>query len=209
MENSSTDACPCCPCIITGDPHYTTFDGTLHHFQGDCLYTLVKPCDMTQNSGLPDFHIWGDNNKDYPSGGFSYLRRIYFSIGGITYSLGQNKIFYINDQPMPTPYHDSYVKVQADLLYIVSILFLNVFQYGYEILFQVKFKMNIFRTSIHLMPYIFATRPSKPGSVSQFSTTDNSVLVLRSLQNFIGTTRAVSAEHWTIIGRTISQLQTG
>ena len=33
---------------------------------------------------------------------------------------------------MPTPYHDSYVKVQSDLLYIVSILILNVFQYGYE-----------------------------------------------------------------------------
>uniref|UniRef100_A0A8C9ESW0 VWFD domain-containing protein n=1 Tax=Pavo cristatus TaxID=9049 RepID=A0A8C9ESW0_PAVCR len=36
-------------CHIYGDPHYSTFDGKLHHFQGSCNYTVVTACD---NSSL-------------------------------------------------------------------------------------------------------------------------------------------------------------
>uniref|UniRef100_A0A8C6ITT7 Uncharacterized protein n=1 Tax=Melopsittacus undulatus TaxID=13146 RepID=A0A8C6ITT7_MELUD len=31
-------------CHIYGDPHYSTFDGKLHHFQGSCNYTVVTGC---------------------------------------------------------------------------------------------------------------------------------------------------------------------
>lgn len=75
-------------CEIVGDPHYTSFDGKRFDFQGDCEYTLAKPC-TPETDQLPDFHLWGNNVKWTPSSRVSLLKQMFLSYNGSTYSIGQ------------------------------------------------------------------------------------------------------------------------
>lgn len=81
------------------------------------------PCQLTDNSSLQNFHIWGDNVKLNPRARVSYLRRVYLEVNGTTYSLGQDRAFTINGESTPTPFSDWNVDVDSDSHYIVSVKF--------------------------------------------------------------------------------------
>ncbi|GCC20590.1 hypothetical protein chiPu_0019153 [Chiloscyllium punctatum] len=60
-------------CVVFGDPHYHTFDGSLFHFQGTCSYILSKPC--LEGDHLPSFSIESTNENRVGSA-VSWLRSI-------------------------------------------------------------------------------------------------------------------------------------
>ncbi|XP_062843794.1 alpha-tectorin-like [Trichomycterus rosablanca] len=39
-------------CVVTGDPHYYTYDGAVAHFQGTCSYEISQTCGYVAENGL-------------------------------------------------------------------------------------------------------------------------------------------------------------
>lgn len=78
-------------CHIYGDPHYSTFDGKLHHFQGSCNYTVVTGCD---NSSI-GFTVT-TRNKHRGSLSWTALNSVAVSMEGLHIALRKNKAVYVS-----------------------------------------------------------------------------------------------------------------
>ncbi|ETE57325.1 IgGFc-binding protein, partial [Ophiophagus hannah] len=75
-------------CLVSGDPHYYTFDKQTHHFMGNCTYTLSQLCDRN-NSLLPYFNVEASNEH---RGGYthvSYVESVHVDVFGIRVTLGK------------------------------------------------------------------------------------------------------------------------
>lgn len=78
-------------CHIYGDPHYRTFDGKLHHFQGSCNYTVVTGCD----SSSVGFSVT-TRNEHRGSRSWTALNSVALSMQGLHIALRKNKAVYVS-----------------------------------------------------------------------------------------------------------------
>ncbi|XP_071838865.1 IgGFc-binding protein-like isoform X2 [Apostichopus japonicus] len=98
-----------CDCTIWGDPHLISFDNVPFDFQGDCEYTLLKPCG---ESDLPDFELIGNLFKDSPNDKYSYIRGMRLVLGGKVYELLHKGKVLVDGLVEPLPYRDEETNVQ-------------------------------------------------------------------------------------------------
>lgn len=69
-------------CIISGDPHYRTFDKLNHHYQGPYTYILTKDYDLP--SFLMPLTVKGKNARRGGISRVSYLHEVYVEVYGVS-----------------------------------------------------------------------------------------------------------------------------
>ncbi|TFK04916.1 AFG3-like protein 1 [Platysternon megacephalum] len=84
-------------CHIYGDPHYTTFDGKLHHFQGACNYSVVETCDNASGS----FRVT-TRNEHRGSPSWTAINSVALTLDGVHIALGKNRTVYLQFNYRPT-----------------------------------------------------------------------------------------------------------
>lgn len=95
-------------CTVSGDPHYLTFDGTLHHFTGTCSYILTRPC---QSRSLENYFIVSATNE-FRSGNLeaSYVRSVHLHIFNLRISLIKgHKVMVRASARLPWPLHHQHL----------------------------------------------------------------------------------------------------
>ncbi|KAF7207355.1 zonadhesin-like, partial [Nothobranchius furzeri] len=90
-------------CVVSGDPHYNTFDKKFYTFMGTCTYTLARTC---RNNTGPWFSVEA-KNEERGVAGVSYLRKLYVTVNGITVTLMKTRRTLVNGVRVALPHSPS------------------------------------------------------------------------------------------------------
>ncbi|KAM6453264.1 zonadhesin [Liasis olivaceus] len=90
-------------CVISGDPHYRTFDNFVHHFQGRCTYTLTRTLGRVPEA-LEPLSVAGRNYRRSALQRFSFLREVYVEVFGYRITLMQGRKMAVNGVMVTPPY---------------------------------------------------------------------------------------------------------
>ncbi|XP_037537371.1 zonadhesin, like [Nematolebias whitei] len=90
-------------CVVSGDPHYNTFDKKFYSFMGTCTYTLARTC---RNNTGPWFSVEAKNEERGVSG-VSYLRKLYVTVNRVTVTLMKSRRTLVNGVRVSLPYSPS------------------------------------------------------------------------------------------------------
>ncbi|XP_035531591.1 zonadhesin, like, partial [Morone saxatilis] len=90
-------------CVVSGDPHYNTFDKKFYSFMGTCTYTLARTC---KNNTGPWFSVEG-KNEERGAPGLSYLRKLYVTVNGVTVTLMKARKTLVNGLRVALPHSPS------------------------------------------------------------------------------------------------------
>nr|XP_033814887.1 IgGFc-binding protein-like [Geotrypetes seraphini] len=88
-------------CSASGDPHYNTFDNRVHHYMGNCTYTLSKLCN--QSTHLPYFDVSTSNEHRSSNTKVSYVKSVHVFVYGNLITLLKNKKVHVNGRKANLP----------------------------------------------------------------------------------------------------------
>ncbi|XP_075794395.1 IgGFc-binding protein-like isoform X3 [Pelodiscus sinensis] len=105
-------------CSASGDPHYNTFDGRVHHFMGNCTYTLSKVCNAS--GGLPPFDVSTTNEHRGSNTKVSYVKSVHVEVYGTQISLLKNRKVNVNGTRRNLPVEiENKIKIQVSGGYVL------------------------------------------------------------------------------------------
>ncbi|KAM5260569.1 LOW QUALITY PROTEIN: zonadhesin [Hipposideros larvatus] len=88
-------------CTVSGDPHYLTFDGALHHFMGTCSYTLTQPC---RSRSFENYFVVSATNE-FQGGNLevSYVKAVHVQVFNLKISLIKGRKVVLNGRRVVLP----------------------------------------------------------------------------------------------------------